>query len=69
MELKLKKKKKNKKNEKINSNEEKKEDEENDDIVNKFKEDIIKDVIDANRINKIKPVFSEIFLNIIAQKY
>jgi hypothetical protein len=63
------KKKKNKKNEKINSNEEKKEDEENDDIVNKFKEDIIKDVIDANRINKIKPVFSENFLNIISQKY
>ena len=63
------KKKKNKKNEKINSNEEKKEDEENDDIVNKFKEDIIKDVIDANRINKIKPAFSENFLNIISQKY
>ena len=55
-----KKKNKNKKNEnKIkNSNEENKEDE--DEIVLKFKEDLIKNVIDANRINKIKPVFPKV---------
>ena len=64
-----KKKNKNKKNEnKIkNSNEENKEDE--DEIVLKFKEDLIKNVIDANRINKIKPVFSESYLDMISQKY
>ena len=65
------KKKKNKKNEKQIKiiNEEKKEEENEDDIVYNFKQDIIKNVIDANRINKIKPFFSDNYLNMISQKY
>ena len=64
---------KNKKNEnqnKIkNEIEENKIEEDEDEIVLKFKEDIIKTVIDANKINKIKPVFSEGYLDMISQKY
>ena len=69
------KKKKNKKNKNDNQNKIKNETEENkieedeDEIVLKFKEDIIKNVIDANKINKIKPVFSEGYLDMISQKY
>ena len=67
------KKKKNKKNEKqikfINSIEENKIEDYDDEVINKFKEDIIKNMIDANKINKIKPLVSENFLNIISQKY
>ena len=43
--------------------------EEEDDIVLQFKQDIIKNVIDANQINKIKPVISDNFLKLISQKY
>jgi hypothetical protein len=63
---------KNKKNEnknKKNEIEENKIEEDEDEIVLKFKEDIIKTVIDANKINKIKPVFSEGYLDMISQKY
>ena len=67
------KKKKNKKNEKqikfVNSIEENKIEDYDDEVINKFKEDIIKNMIDANKINKIKPLVSENFLNIISQKY
>jgi hypothetical protein len=69
------KKKKNKKNKKDNQNkikndiEENKIEEDEDEIVLKFKEDIIKNVIDANKINKIKPFFSEGYLDMISQKY
>ena len=38
-------------------------------IVNEFKQFIIDNIIDANKINKIKPVISQNFLNIISDKY
>jgi hypothetical protein len=38
-------------------------------IVNEFKQFIIDNIIDANKINKIKPVISQNFLNIISEKY
>ncbi len=38
-------------------------------IVNVFKQFIIDNIIDANKINKIKPVISQNFLNIISEKY
>ena len=66
------KKKKNKKNEiKINTviEEKKVEEDFDDDIINKFKQDILKNMIDANSINKIKPVVSEKFLELISHKY
>ena len=40
-----------------------------DEIVLKFKQEISANFIDANRINKIKPVISENFLKIISEKY
>ena len=40
-----------------------------DSVVNEFKQFIIDNIINANEINKIKPVISENFLNIISQKY
>ena len=65
------KKKKNKKNEKQIKiiYEEQKVKENEDDIVYNFKQDIIKNVIDANKINKIKPFFTDNYLNMISQKY
>ena len=38
-------------------------------IVDEFKQFIIDNIIDANKINKIKPVISQNFLNIISDKY
>ena len=38
-------------------------------IVNEFKQFIIDNIIDVNKINKIKPVISQNFLNIISEKY
>ena len=38
-------------------------------IVNEFKQFIIDNIIDANKINKIKPDISQNFLNIISEKY
>ena len=68
-----KKKNKNKKNDNQNKIkiviEENKIEEDEDEIVLKFKEDISKNAIDADRINKIKPVFSDEYLNMISQKY
>ena len=66
--------KKNKKNEMIikSLNEENKNkinQEREDYIVNEFKKDIIQNMVDANQINKIKPVVSEKFLKIISEKY
>ena len=67
-------KKKNKKNEIVikSLKEEKKNkinQEREDYIVNEFKKDIIQNMVDANQINKIKPVVSEKFLKIISEKY
>ena len=38
-------------------------------IVNEFKQFIIDNIIDANQINKIKPVISQDYLNFISEKY
>ena len=68
------KKKKNKKNEKnkqikIINEENKNEDYDDDEEINNFKQDIIDNMIDANKINKIKPFVSDNFLKIISEKY
>ena len=67
------KKKKNKKNDKNKQikiiNEENKIEDYDDEIINNFKQDIINNMIDANKINKIKPFVSENFLKIISEKY
>ena len=67
------KKKKNKKNDKNKQikiiNEENKLEDYDDEIINNFKQDIINNMIDANKINKIKPFVSENFLKIISEKY
>ena len=75
-DIKIKKKKKNKrkKNKKNDKQikidiEEKKVDDYDDEIINNFKQDIIKNMIDANKINKIKPFVSENYLKIISHKY
>lgn len=67
-------KKKNKKNEIVikslkEENKNKINQEREDYIVNEFKKDIIQNMVDANQINKIKPVVSEKFLKIISEKY
>ena len=38
-------------------------------IVNEFKQFIIDNIIDANKINKIKPIISQDYLKIISEKY
>ena len=38
-------------------------------IVNEFKQFILDNIIDANKINKIKPVISQDYLKIISEKY
>ena len=67
------KKKKNKKNEKNKQikiiNEENKNEDYDDEEINNFKQDIIDNMIDANKINKIKPFVSDNFLKIISEKY
>ena len=75
-DIKIKKKKKNKrkKNKKNDKQikidiEEKKVDDYDDEIINNFKQKKIKNMIDANKINKIKPFVSENFLKIISHKY
>ena len=68
------KKKKNKKNDEEieNKNVEDKNEiniEKEDLIVNEFKQFILDNIIDANKINKIKPVISQDYLKIISEKY